>query len=101
MGSDDVSVVGGCHVLHLRKQGTHIAALQVGAVGWEVVMECCFCGKKYTHQNERECCGKSLTGSHYPFMRYDALVRAGEEAAARTDALYQYLRESAKSVVRG
>ncbi|MFS2103654.1 helix-turn-helix domain-containing protein [Ralstonia sp. Ralssp135] len=25
-------------MLHLRKQGTHIAALQVGAAGWEVIM---------------------------------------------------------------
>ncbi len=61
-------------------------------------MRCFFCGIEYSERNEGECCGKSLTGAHYPFIRYDALVRAGEEAAQKTASMYRYLRDNAKLV---
>ena len=63
-------------------------------------MRCQFCGIKYSDRNEGESCDKSLTGYHYPFVRYEALVRACEEAAQRMKLAEKYLRDSMKAKSR-
>lgn len=87
-------------MLHLRKQGTYIAALQVGAAGWEVIMENVFAKRLKQAREERgmlqgelaDRCGMVLSAfkeyeSGRVLPRVDKVIVLAQELDCSTDFL--------------